>query len=228
MDWEPLWRMAWAAALALPIGLDRELRGKPAGLRTHVVVATAAAALGYVSVAAAGGAGNDATRIAAQVVSGIGFMGAGIIFAAGGRVHGLTTAAALWSASAVGLCVGLSADSLAVALVVVTMTFLWPVDWLTTRLLRNVNRAERVVHLVVGDWKTLTQAHVVVVRHGGQARDVDMSEAGGSITARMTIRCRPSAADSITRDLGSLEGVVFAIVEDTGEAVMQGEGQATA
>jgi putative Mg2+ transporter-C (MgtC) family protein len=226
MDWEPLWRMAWAAALALPIGLEREFRGKPAGLRTHVVVATAAAALGYVSVAAAGGTGNDATRIAAQVVSGIGFMGAGIIFAAGGRVHGLTTAAALWSASAVGLCVGLSADSLAVALVVVTMTFLWPVDWLITRLLRNVNRAERVVHLVVEDWKTLTQAHVVVVRHGGQARDVDMSETSGSITARMTIRCRPSAADGITRDLGSLEGVVFAIVEDTGEAVMEG-GQAT-
>jgi hypothetical protein len=83
-----------------------------------------------------------------------------------------------------------------------------------------------VVHLVVEDWKTLTQAHVVVVRHGGQARDVDMSETSGSITARMTIRCRPSAADGITRDLGSLEGVVFAIVEDTGEAVMEG-GQAT-
>ncbi|MDQ3342815.1 MAG: MgtC/SapB family protein [Actinomycetota bacterium] len=109
MDLEPLWRVLVAAALSIPVGLDRELRGKSAGLRTHAVVAAASAALGYLSVATATSQGEDATRIASQVVTGIGFMGAGVIFASQGRVHGLTTAAALWSAMATGLCVGMGA-----------------------------------------------------------------------------------------------------------------------
>ncbi len=121
--------MVVAAALSIPVGLDRELRGKSAGLRTHVVVAVASAALGYLSVLTATSQGEDATRIASQVVTGIGFMGAGVIFAAQGRVHGLTTAAALWSAMATGLCVGMGATGLALALVAVTMLFLGPANW---------------------------------------------------------------------------------------------------
>ena len=76
-------------------------------------MAVASAALGYLSVLTATSQGEDATRIASQVVTGIGFMGAGVIFASQGRVHGLTTAAALWSAMATGLCVGMGATALA-------------------------------------------------------------------------------------------------------------------
>lgn len=99
MDLEPIARVILAAALGVPIGLDRELRGKAAGLRTHALVASACAALGAVSVLAAplSVSGADGTRIAAQVVSGIGFIGAGVIFASQGRARGLTTAASLFS-----------------------------------------------------------------------------------------------------------------------------------
>jgi putative Mg2+ transporter-C (MgtC) family protein len=86
---EPLVRVLVAMGLAIAVGLDRELRGKPAGLRTHVVVATASAALDYVSIVGTGSSDvSDQTRIAAQVVSGIGFMGAGVIFASSGRFTG--------------------------------------------------------------------------------------------------------------------------------------------
>lgn len=121
MDLEPLWRVLIAAGLTIPVGLEREIRGKAAGLRTHVVVSVASAALGYVSVtAAAGASGNDATRIAVQVVTGIGL-----------------TAAALWAAMAIGLCVGLGEYGIATALVIVTVIFLAPVDALVTRLMHQ-------------------------------------------------------------------------------------------
>jgi putative Mg2+ transporter-C (MgtC) family protein len=216
---EPFLRLLWAAALAFPIGLDRELRGKPAGLRTHVVVATASAALGYVSVAAAGVVGADQTRIAAQVVTGIGFMGAGIIFATGGRVHGLTTAAALWSAMAVGLAVGLGADALAVALVLVTMTFLWPVDWLMSRLLATRNRADRVLHLAGRDWSTIASAHELLIRNGGLIRDLEIDQEADMVAARLTVGCTDSTARLLLKQLNDLYGVVFAVMESIPESV---------
>ncbi|HUH06749.1 MAG TPA: MgtC/SapB family protein, partial [Egibacteraceae bacterium] len=152
MDWEPLIRVGFAALLSLPIGLERELRGKPAGLRTHVVVATACAAFGYLSVITAEGiAGADRTRIASTVVTGVGFIGAGVTFAAGGKVHGLTTAAAIFSAAAVGLTVGMGHTELGAALVAVTVLFLWPVERLTSGWLAARRVDERIFHFVARD-----------------------------------------------------------------------------
>jgi putative Mg2+ transporter-C (MgtC) family protein len=211
MEWEPFWRMLFAAGLSVPIGLDRELRGKSAGLRTHVVVATASAALGYVSVAVAvaHGAGTDAGRIAAQVVSGIGFMGAGVIFASGDRVHGLTTAAALWAASAVGLCVGLSADSLAVALLLVTFAVLWPLDWLAAKLLRGRTFEERTFFLVADTFRGLTRAQHILAASGAPTREIDIEPFGDSVSARLIVRCRTSQARRILESLRDLDELEF-------------------
>lgn len=87
------------------IGLERERHQRPAGLRTHTLVCLASALFAMVSIIAAG-ANNDPGRIAAQVVTGIGFLGAGTIMRQGSTVRGLTTAASLWMASALGLAVG--------------------------------------------------------------------------------------------------------------------------
>src|SRR5918998_2183590 len=149
MDWEPLGRVVLAAALSLPVGLEREFRGKAAGLRTHVLLATACAALGYLSVVAADGhPGTDRTRIASYVVSGVGFMGAGVIFASGGRVKGLTTAAAVFSAAAIGLCTGMGLYGLGIALALVTLVFLGPVDWASDRLLGDRIVEEHIVRVI--------------------------------------------------------------------------------
>jgi putative Mg2+ transporter-C (MgtC) family protein len=86
------------------IGLERELDGEAAGIRTHILVAIGAAAFTIISVTLS----NDPARIAAGIVTGIGFLGAGTIFRAKDNVRGLTTAAALWCAAAIGLACGMA------------------------------------------------------------------------------------------------------------------------
>lgn len=107
MRWEDLVALLVASALGAVVGIERELHGRPAGLRTHILLSLGAALFGIISRSAAPAHG-DPTRIAAQVVTGVGFLGAGTILHLGGTVRGLTTAASIWSTAAIGLTVGLS------------------------------------------------------------------------------------------------------------------------
>lgn len=103
-------RMGWAMILGLIIGLERERRDRGAGMRTHGVVAMASSLIMIVSIHGmplmADGTRGDPGRIAAQVVSGIGFLGAGVIFMRRDVIHGLTTAATVWGVAGIGLAVG--------------------------------------------------------------------------------------------------------------------------
>ncbi|MGQ0848296.1 MAG: MgtC/SapB family protein [Actinomycetota bacterium] len=99
-----------AAGLSALIGLEREARHRSAGLRTHMLVGLGSALFAMVGEAL----GTDPTRVAAQVVSGIGFLGAGAIFRSGDHVRGLTTAAGLWTVAAIGVASGLGLLALAI------------------------------------------------------------------------------------------------------------------
>ncbi|QPC84055.1 MgtC/SapB family protein [Phototrophicus methaneseepsis] len=99
--------MLIAGAFAVVIGYDREQRGKAAGLRTHILVAVGACL--FTVLSQNGFPGSDTSRVAAAVVSGIGFLGAGVIFKDNDEVHGLTTAASIWVTAAVGMAVGAGA-----------------------------------------------------------------------------------------------------------------------
>jgi putative Mg2+ transporter-C (MgtC) family protein len=102
-------RLAAALVLGGAVGLERELSNKPAGLRTNVLICTGAAmmmALSEMVLTAPAAGGSDLLRIAAGVITGIGFMGAGSIIRAGGHVQGLTTASTLWAVTALGLVAG--------------------------------------------------------------------------------------------------------------------------
>ncbi len=102
-------RMGLSLLLAMPIGWERELSHKAAGLRTHLLVSLGCCLFMLVSleVAAAAGVGHsDPARIAAQIVTGIGFLGGGAILRSGGAVRGLTTAASIWSVAAIGMACG--------------------------------------------------------------------------------------------------------------------------
>ena len=109
-----LLRIALAAGCGGLIGYERKSRGKNAGIRTHLIVATASAVMMIVSkygfsdlpVNAMGLKGADAARIAAQVVSGVGFLGAGTIYFNNRNLQGLTTAAGIWATAGVGLAFG--------------------------------------------------------------------------------------------------------------------------
>jgi putative Mg2+ transporter-C (MgtC) family protein len=114
--WEVVLRLVLASLLCGAIGFEREVRDQPAGFRTHILLGigatlfTLVSAYGFEPFARAalgsGGLQFDPTRIAAQIVAGVGFLGAGAIIRQGGDVRGLTTAASLWAASAIGMAVG--------------------------------------------------------------------------------------------------------------------------
>ena len=99
-------RLIVALLLGGMIGWGRELARMPAGFRTHALVSLGSATFTVISAYAFTGPGSDPTRIAAQIVSGIGFLGGGAILHYGGTVRGLTTAASLWSVAAVGMAAG--------------------------------------------------------------------------------------------------------------------------
>jgi putative Mg2+ transporter-C (MgtC) family protein len=129
-------RLVVAALLGAAIGFEREIHEHPAGMRTHLLVAlgsalfTVVSIFGFVGVLGAGqGAPVDPSRVAAQVVTGIGFLGAGAILKFGTTVRGLTTAASLWATAAVGMAVGASDYVLAVVGSAIIVFSLWPLNW---------------------------------------------------------------------------------------------------
>ena len=105
IDWDLIFRLLLAGLMGGFIGFEREFRAKEAGIRTHFIVALGAALFMIISQYAFTGR-FDASRVAAQVVSGIGFIGAGVIIFQKNAVRGVTTAAGLWVAAAIGLACG--------------------------------------------------------------------------------------------------------------------------
>jgi putative Mg2+ transporter-C (MgtC) family protein len=110
LDFEIMARLALAAVLGAVIGAEREYRDRDAGLRTYMLVAIGSALFTVVSifgfVAAGATVATDTSRVAAQIVSGIGFLGAGIVFRSNGRTQGVTTAAGIWAMAAIGIAAG--------------------------------------------------------------------------------------------------------------------------
>lgn len=131
-------RLVLAMVLGGLIGLERESHGRPAGFRTHILVCVGSSLIMLVSAYAfldfetGRPGGYDPGRIAAQVVSGIGFLGAGTIMREGANIRGLTTAASLWTVAGIGLTVGAGfyfAALVATIIVVLTLIFLNRVEW---------------------------------------------------------------------------------------------------
>ena len=141
-SWEVVLRLALAAVLGGAIGLEREIREREAGLRTHLLVSlgsalfTLVSAYGFHSFLASGSSvvRADPSRIAAQIVTGIGFLGAGAIIRQGLSVRGLTTAATLWVVAAIGLASGAGYYGAAVVTTVLVIVSLWPLRILARRI----------------------------------------------------------------------------------------------
>jgi putative Mg2+ transporter-C (MgtC) family protein len=133
---EILIRLVVAAVCGSVIGYQREITERPAGFRTHVLVCTGSALIMMVSIYPFGDTPRvDPTRIAAQVVTGIGFLGAGTIIRQGSIVRGLTTAASLWTISGVGLAVGAGFYSAALLTTVLVLVVLSGFKIVETRII---------------------------------------------------------------------------------------------
>jgi putative Mg2+ transporter-C (MgtC) family protein len=129
------------------VGLERELRGKPTGMRTCVLICLGTALfvrLGVVLSQVDGGKG-DASRVLGQVVTGIGFLGAGVIMAHGESIHGVTTATVVWILAATGALIGSGKDAEAIAISIVTVAILVILDHLERGIqrMRGQKPAER-------------------------------------------------------------------------------------
>jgi putative Mg2+ transporter-C (MgtC) family protein len=133
-DLELLGRLALAAVLGGAVGAERELSDQPAGLRTHMLLVLGACLFTLVS-AYGFGRGTDPSRIAAQIVTGIGFLGGGAILRHGASIRGLTTAASIWATAALGVAVGAGRYLLAVGATVLILITL-----VGLRAVRNVLR----------------------------------------------------------------------------------------
>ena len=117
-------RLLLAAGLSAAIGLEREYHQKPAGLRTNMLIGIGSALFTILSLGFAPGSAGSADRVAAQIVTGIGFLGAGAILRSNHSVHGLTTAATIWVNAAIGMAVGAGAQTVAIGTSVLTLVVL--------------------------------------------------------------------------------------------------------
>ena len=193
---EFLLRLLLSAALGALVGLERSKRRKEAGIRTHCIIACTSALFMIVSkysfldcAAIEGLRGADPARIAAQVVSGISFLGAGVIFKNGNSIRGLTTAAGMWGTAAIGMAVGagmywlgLIEAAILVAIQIILHRFPVGADALTTQeILVEMEDAPELQ----AQFDALLQAH------HGQVMESSLSRDEGYLRMEITVRLEP-------------------------------------
>lgn len=148
------------------VGLERELQGKPAGLRTNILICIGATLFTRLSVTMVeGAAAGDPSRIAAQVVTGVGFLGAGTILHARGNISGLTSAATIWVVAAIGVALGAGATLEATGVTILLLVVLGGLG----RLERRLRIGTEVSHLeldVPADPAILRTIRETVAREG--------------------------------------------------------------
>ena len=140
--WEAMAHLAIAVLCGGLIGLERQLRGKAVGIRPCIIVVLTTAFLSDLAGQATEGAG-DPSRVMAAIVSGVGFLGGGVILAQGLRVRGITTASLIWALAAIGIAIGQDHGLAALAMTVVIMAVMVAVD-LAERLVPALRRDSAV------------------------------------------------------------------------------------
>jgi putative Mg2+ transporter-C (MgtC) family protein len=210
-------RLAVAAALGGAIGLERELREREAGLRTHLLVSVGSAlftivsAYGFRAFMESGGAVGriDPTRIAAQIVTGVGFLGAGAIIRQGLSVRGLTTAATLWLVSAIGMAAGAGYWAAALVATGGALISLWPLRLLAYRLVRRFRpeTGRLVVELPAG----ATPAGVVeaIERFGGRVEEMEVAHEADRRRLDLAVQLHSDRlAAALVATIADVEGVL--------------------
>jgi putative Mg2+ transporter-C (MgtC) family protein len=201
-------RLGLSVLLCGLIGLERETRDQAAGLRTHVLVGagstlfTLLSAYGFV----AGSGRIDPTRISAQIVTGIGFLGAGAILRNGMTVRGLTTAAGLWIVAAIGMAAGAGAYLAASVSTAVVLITLIGFRHLRPTLMQRLRSDYVLLELAVKDQKTFGKAVAILARSGVSVERVD-SEHSDDDHYRYSLELRHPASTSLAPVLEELHGL---------------------
>jgi putative Mg2+ transporter-C (MgtC) family protein len=211
-----LGRLLLAAVLGGVVGLERELSGKPAGLRTNLLICVGAALLMDLSIGIAALANlpneqagaifrADPARIAAQIVSGIGFLGAGTILQARGNIIGLTTAATIWVVAAIGMAVGAQAYVEAVGATILVYLSLGALNRMEIAL--SSRRSFRRYVVAVDPDPELLAAIEATFRTGGLNVETASVEKGDRYEAVFDVAGPVSRHEQVVRDLAFRSGV---------------------
>ena len=197
-----LLRLAVAAVLGGAVGAERELRDREAGFRTHLLVSVGAALFTLVSAYAwtdwafsqRAGLVFDPTRIAAQVVTGIGFLGAGAIIRQGLAVRGLTTAATLWVVAAIGMAAGTGYYWAAIATTVLVLVTLWPLRLAAHRVFARLRTDEGRLTVDLRPATGAAPLLAVLEGAGARLRALRFDEADGRRRVLADIELTPGAS----------------------------------
>jgi putative Mg2+ transporter-C (MgtC) family protein len=220
-------RVLGALVIGASIGFERSYHGRPAGFRTHALVCVASAILMIVTVyqtewmtlAPAETIRTDPTRMAQGIMTGIGFLGAGVIFKEGLTVRGLTTAASIWATAAIGILIGIGFWFAAIvgALAVLVILALF-------RFIENRLPAEFYAHHVIcfARDKTMAEDSVreLIGRHGFSIANLSsrLTDGGTKLEYRMVLRSRnPKNAQALSQDLLGRPEVVEFRISPTGD-----------
>jgi putative Mg2+ transporter-C (MgtC) family protein len=217
LNWdESLLRLALAAVLGGLIGMERELREREAGLRTHLLVALGSAlftivgAYGFHAFLDSGAnvVRADPTRIAAQIVTGIGFLGAGAIIRQGLSVRGLTTAATLWVVAAVGLAAGAGYYSAAVITTALVLIALYPLRILAYRIVRRFRTEDGRLLVELPAGHPLGAVTDAIETSGASIHSIEVSQEGDRRRLELDVALsRDTAAASLVARVADVEDV---------------------
>lgn len=213
---EVLLRLAVAAVLGGAIGLERELRERGAGLRTHLVVAVGSAlftlvsAYGFRDFLVHGGnlVRADPTRIAAQIVSGIGFLGAGAIIRQGLSVRGLTTAASLWLVAAVGMASGAGYWEAAVIATAGALLSLGPLRVVAFRVLARFRPPLGRLLVEIPAGRSPAQVIEAIEEKGARVVSLDVAQEGDRRSVAVDVELAPDAAPAVVAAVAEVDGVL--------------------
>ena len=210
---EALLRLLLAAGLGGAIGLERELRDHEAGFRTHLLVSLGSCAFTLVSAygwsdwtfSTEQGVVFDPTRIAAQIVTGIGFLGAGAIIVRGINVRGLTTAATLWVVAAIGMAAGTGYYEVGIGAAVLVLVSLGPLKLVSARLVSRVRLEEAELAIALKPDGDGAQILARIEELGGQVVSVEF---GDDRTMGVVLRAsRRAESARVAELLAKLEGI---------------------
>lgn len=211
-----LLRLLVAAVLGGAIGMERELRERQAGLRTHLVVCVGSAlftlvsAYGFREFLVNGGSvvRADPTRIAAQIVSGIGFLGAGAIIRQGLSVRGLTTAATLWLVAAIGMAAGAGYYSAALIATAGALITLGPLRIVSYRVVHRYRpQVDRLIVDIPAGGSPVPVLEAIEAR-GGRVVTLEIAQEGDRRSIAIDVELHGVAAPTIVSDVGSIDGVL--------------------
>ena len=217
LSWlDVLARLVVAGVLAGAIGTEREIREREAGLRTHLLVGVGAALFTIVSAYAwtdfnfssRDGVTYDPTRIAAQIVTGIGFLGAGAIIRHGLSVRGLTTAASLWVVAAIGMAAGAGYYSGAIIATVVVLVSLWPLRIIAYRIFERIRPGELRLEVELRSNESPSVLLEPLESRGVEVRAFEVEDARDRRRVALEVRVEQARPESVTADLMRLEPVL--------------------